>query len=438
MKRYDWLTSLTLLTLAVDCITCEIIALGKKNYSVTFELQQKKLYDRLELDCGVSGKNITWYFKHLADDTLYHAYPFQFCNSTGCGLEDSNTVLVVKRFFYSSTGDYICVDGQYGSGVTVMEACPTTTVTSLPFNNVTASVGNNATFSCEVDVGTLGCEINVKFLVKRNGTIILLSDGQYTRYEGNNVIEGVNITILDVRKTDFNIIIQCMIYDVDAGSLVENLSAMLLYKGVVTVIDARFDVKTIVVVFSVVAIIIVFLIVCLYFHRRIYYYCLYCTNKLPDKGNKISHGLILYKDDMDTYCKVQKLKASLYRYNLREYPPGPHSSDQQAGYSQLGLLDQICQECTCLIVFGEVGELEGRCLSCFEGRKVTHVVLSKSGEKQRHFIYWPFDENTAKCTGGKRRQWENFIFQVKSRLPHLESRHSNSQDVREEENLTSI
>ena len=50
--------------------------------------------------------------------------------------------------------------------------------------------------------------------------------------------------------------------------------------------------------------------------------------------------------------------------------------------AQLGLLDQICQECTCLIVFGEVGELEGRCLSCFEGRKVTHVVLSKSGEKQ--------------------------------------------------------
>ena len=45
------------------------------------------------------------------------------------------------------------------------------------------------------------------------------------------MIEGVNITILDVRKTDFNIIIQCMIYDVDAGSLVENLSAMLLYKG---------------------------------------------------------------------------------------------------------------------------------------------------------------------------------------------------------------
>ena len=105
--------------------------------------------------------------------------------------------------------------------------------------------------------------------------------------------------------------------------------------------------------------------------------------------------------------------------------------------AQLGLLDQICQECACLIVFGEVGELEGRCLSCFEGRQVTHV-LSKSGKKHRHFIYWPFDENTAKCTGGKRRQWENFIFQIKSGLPHLENRHSKTQDVQEEEKLSSI
>ena len=72
----------------------------------------------MELDCGVSGKNITWYFKHLADDT-YHAYPFQFCSSTGCGLEDGDTVLVVKSFIDLSTGDYICVDGQYGSGFTV-------------------------------------------------------------------------------------------------------------------------------------------------------------------------------------------------------------------------------------------------------------------------------------------------------------------------------
>jgi len=57
---------------------------------------------------------------------------------------------------------------------------------------------------------------------------------------------------------------------------------------------------------------------------------------------------------------------------------------------QLGLLDQICQECACLIVLGEVGELEGRCLSCFEGKNVTHVILSRSGKKHRHFIYWPF------------------------------------------------
>ena len=52
-------------------------------------------------------------------------------------------------------------------------------------------------------------------------------------------------------------------------------------------------------------------------------------------GNKSCHGLILYKADMDTYSKVQKLKASLHRYNLREYPPGPNSSDQQAGYCKL-------------------------------------------------------------------------------------------------------
>ena len=50
---------------------------------------------------------------------------------------------------------------------------------------MTASVGNNATFSCEADVGTLGCEINVMFLVKRNGMIMPLSDGQYNRYSFN-------------------------------------------------------------------------------------------------------------------------------------------------------------------------------------------------------------------------------------------------------------
>ena len=105
---------------------------------------------------------------------------------------------------------------------------------------------------------------------------------------------------------------------------------------------------------------------------------------------------------------------------------------------QLGLLDQICQECACLIVLGEVGELEGRCLSCFEGKNVTYVILSRSGKKHRHFIYWPFGENTTKCTGGKTRQWENFIFQVKSGLPHLESSHSKTQNVTEEETLTSI
>ena len=63
------------------------------------------------------------------------------------------------------------------------ETCPTTTVTSLPFNNLTGSVGTNVTFSCEADVGTLGCEINVMFLVKRNGMIMPLSDGQYDRLE---------------------------------------------------------------------------------------------------------------------------------------------------------------------------------------------------------------------------------------------------------------
>jgi hypothetical protein len=39
------------------------------------------------------------------------------------------------------------------------------------------------TFSCEADVGMLGCEINVMFHVKRNGTIMPLSDGQYDRLE---------------------------------------------------------------------------------------------------------------------------------------------------------------------------------------------------------------------------------------------------------------
>ena len=63
------------------------------------------------------------------------------------------------------------------------ETCPTTMVTSLPFNNLTGSVGTNVTFSCEADVGMLGCEINVMFHVKRNGTIMPLSDGQYDRLE---------------------------------------------------------------------------------------------------------------------------------------------------------------------------------------------------------------------------------------------------------------
>ena len=45
------------------------------------------------------------------------------------------------------------------------------------------------------------------------------------------MIRGVNISILDVRKTDFNVIIQCMIYDVDAGLLAGNLIATLLHKG---------------------------------------------------------------------------------------------------------------------------------------------------------------------------------------------------------------
>lgn len=336
MNQFDWFTSLSLLTLAVDCITCEIIALGNKNYSITFELQQKKLDARLELDCDVPGKNITWYFKHFADDTVYHAYPFHFCSSAGCVLEDSNTVLVVKNFFDSSKGDYICVDGKYGSGYTVsVEACPTTTVTPLPFNNVTSSVGNNVTFYCEVDVGTLGCEVNVNFLVKRNGTVIMFSDGTYNRYEGNNVIKGVNITIVDIRETDFSVIIQCMIYDSDAGILAGNLMATLLHTDVTIVVDTRIDVKTIVAVVTSVGAIIIFVVLMCLYHPRIVYYCSYYRNKLPDKGNTISHGLILYEADMHTYCKVQKLKASLHRYNLREYPPGPDSSDQQAGYCKL-------------------------------------------------------------------------------------------------------
>lgn len=29
---------------------------------------------------------------------------------------------------------------------------------------------------------------------------------------------------------------------------------------------------------------------------------------------------------------MQQLKSGLHEYNLREYPPGPDSMDQQAGY----------------------------------------------------------------------------------------------------------
>ena len=44
MNRSDWLASLSLLTLAIDCITCEIIELGNSEYYKVIGHLWKKMF----------------------------------------------------------------------------------------------------------------------------------------------------------------------------------------------------------------------------------------------------------------------------------------------------------------------------------------------------------------------------------------------------------
>ncbi|XP_063398029.1 uncharacterized protein LOC134682987 [Mytilus trossulus] len=415
------------------CSSLEV-ELGNKNYTINFITRNGKNGDYVEILCQrkqVGGQNITWYFMH--SHNLPELYPFQFCQKEkNCELDNGGRQLIVKQFNPSAGGSYICVDGESGQGYSIhFQECVQPLVKPCQFYNQTASIGINVTFSCKADTGEPNCTNDVDFISFRfPGGERYKKSKLSKRIVKGRVIVSKNLTLMNVRKEDFGINVNCTICD--EIKCLPLQSAWLLEQDSSTIEDTKVDIKIVLSILLPVGFVIFIIvgILCLY-HPRISYVRRLLTYNLPEKGDKPFHGLILYNEGAEVYDKVQRLKSGLHKYNLREYPPGPDSMDQQAGYSLPALLDTMCQECACVIIVGEVGDLEERCLSTFKGREVTHIILSGSLDKKKiNPVLWPKETS---CNWD--RKWRNFIFGVKKGLPKQERRGSKDP---EEQMLTSV
>ena len=76
----------------------------------------------------------------------------------------------------------------------------------------------------------------------------------------------------------------------------------------------------------------------------------------------------------------------------------------------------MCQVSACVIIVGEVGDVEERCLSSFQGRHVTHILLGKSltHEKKINPVQWPDDSGCLRSV-----RWRNFVYRVRKNLPRV-------------------
>ncbi|XP_052065937.1 uncharacterized protein LOC127705651 [Mytilus californianus] len=439
MAKHYLLFLSVLLYNGYHCSSLEI-ELGNKSYQINFTtLPPKEEGDRVEILCNnikVQGQNITWYFIHQGEHPPYtpNLYPFSFCQ-VNCELDNGKRKLTVKEFHISTVGNYICVDGENGHGYYVYIEEKEPEIKQLPFDNQTASIGTNVTFSCNADTGrpnkTQAVDyMNVSFLDGERCKVRneCKKSNMSKRIENGRVIVSMNLTLMSVRKGDLGIKVECRMFDVNG--MLPILTAWLLEKDSPTIEDKKVDVKILLPVLASFVIVSIILAGIIYLcHPPITYWIFYRHN-LPERGDKSFHGLILYNEDAEVYDKVQRLKSGLHGYNLREYPPGPDSADQQAGYLLATLLDTMCQECACVIIVGEVGDLEERCLSTFKGREVTHIILSGSQDKKINQVFWPKETS---CD--RNRKWRNFIFRVKKGLPKLDRRGSNDP---EEQMLTRI
>ncbi|XP_076115942.1 uncharacterized protein LOC143083567 [Mytilus galloprovincialis] len=420
-----------------QCSSLEV-ELGNKNYTINFITYTGKNGDKVEILCQrkqVGGVNITWYFIHSYNHDNYQPelYPFSFCQKEkNCELDNGGRLLIVKQFDPSAGGSYICVDGENGQGYSVhFQECVPPIVKQLSFYNQTASIGTNVTFSCRADTGEPNCTTDVDFISFRfPGGERYKKSKLSKRIVDGRVIVSKNLTLLNIRKEDFGINVNCTMF-AETGPL-QLLSAWLLEQDSSTIEDTKVDIKIVLFILLPVCIVIFIKVVIFYlYHPRISYVRCHLTHNLPKRGGKPFHGMILYNEDAKVYDKVQKLKSGLHGYNLREYPPGPDSIDQQAGYSLPTFLDTMCQECACVIVVGEIGDLEERCVSSFKGKEVTHIILSGSQDKKKiNPVIWPKETS---CNGN--RKWTNFIFEVKKGLPKLGRRVSSDP---EEQMLTNV
>lgn len=407
-------TTLIVIWVTYEACLGNLVNIGSKTYDVTYTLYHRYIGHRLEVKCNVRGPNVTWY--RLVSNNTYEHVP-----DRDCSLEEHDSCnLVIKHLTLSDAGSYVCVDGinAVGANVHVTE-CKRFSITALPYYNQTVSEGDNATFVCEAYTGLTKCQAYIIDYLMKNKTITRngVKDWQSPRviYEEtyrtseDHEVQGVKVTLKEVNKEDFGMEVSIKLYDIESERQA-TCTAYLLEKGGTVVEEAR----EIIIIAVLVPVILVLLVICIvYFHPVIFYHVWWkhSSHGLPDVGDKEFHGLLLYNGTEDSYAKVQLLRKALSQYRLKEFPPGPDSGEQSAGYERFRLLDQMCQVSACVIIVGEVGEVEERCLPSFPGRHVTHIILGKSltQEKKINAVKWP---EKLVCL-----RWPVFVHTIRKNLP---------------------
>ncbi|XP_022335298.2 uncharacterized protein LOC111131853 isoform X1 [Crassostrea virginica] len=420
------LAFLTSLSSALSMCDTPVISSG--NYSTG-----KYEMDSLNLDCSASSAdNIFWFYRPPGNDSEWEPYKFSWCSELSpktCHLDDNDKRLRIGSVSMEmNDAQFICVAS---CSTTLRNAtafiylgvqeCYTKTPEVMPGQNVSASLAQEATISCQAQMGP--CyqltypnyvwvdEDNQRFVTNENYTVNITLDGQ-----GSLV---TTLTIHEVKQEDFKSYTCILIDDHFIQGSERTTIYLLQTESVIINSEAHGLVVKIVVPCVVVFLLMVlFIAIIIYncFRWRLKY--MYKIKWSKRKSGGAQYDAIVWYDDnhnKEARTLIDTLEAKHYRIVTPEEGP--------SGY-EMKSLQSLIENSACVIFLRGEDDKTMTVLRQAQEKQTVFVIDATDPSEDRNkamagFIRlrWPVKKGQATRNIFAKIRKDEFYYRLRSGLP---------------------